>query len=188
MEKVPQFRVFLKYNRRLQSLKDKFPDGIPCLEFLALDRSKIVPKKFVFVCDEELTDEAERAFIYDAFNLTVPHYRGANKVGRTAIPLTEVIKVVDFQGKTPPLELLKQFWIINNQVFKIEKARFELSGPNIHILIMGLQQALLIEPDGEPNFNDFFVGQACSLIKLVTENNPILKGYFIDAFPYEYQD
>ncbi len=186
MTEAPQFQVFLKYNRRLQRLKDSYPDGLPCCKFMFRENINNPSGKNVFVVDDNLTDELTRAFIYDAFDIRVPPYKGSTKMGKTAIPLEQAYKVLNSQGKELPLTSFNLSEVLAEKA-TTKKIEISLSNEKFNDLILGLQQSLFVDPvETMPSFNDRILALTCELIEIITEGKFEEKEVYYYGFPCEY--
>ena len=186
MTEVPQFRVFLKDYERFQSLKDKLPEGIICCDFMDLNEGTDDPINLVFLVDINRLLGIEHVLIDDVFKCI---YTGTIDTECTSIPyipLSMVKTVKDSQGEEISTSSFISSKLLVENARKFKEINFSLNGDSLHVLIMGLQQALFIEPNSTPSLNDCFLTVACELIEKITEGNIALNELYYYGFPCEY--
>lgn len=188
MTEALQFRVFLDPKEAKDIDLSWFPDGIPCSGFFALDADKVVPQNFVFACDVSQLYEAKCAFIYDAFDLKTEATRKEDKPWIPLIPIKAVKKATFLDGKVLNFQSIREAWIISNHIRKIPEKTFSVDGNALHIMLSGLQQALLVETPYNSAMNDLYFEIAIDLLKQIAFGNRTLSEYFLSPFPSKYEE
>ncbi len=188
MTEVPQFRVFLKDNERFKSLNDKFPQGIICCDFIDLNEGTNDPINMVLLVDINRLVGSDHVLLDDVFKSI---YTGTIDTEGTAIPyipLSMIKTVTDLEGaEISTTSFISSKFLVEN-ARKFEEINFSLNGGSLHLLIMGLQQALFVSPNSEPSLNDCFLTIVCELINKITKGDVALNELYYYGFPCEYME
>ncbi|MGK7956043.1 MAG: hypothetical protein AB4063_12460 [Crocosphaera sp.] len=186
MTEALQFRVFLDEDKVKDIDLSLFPDGVPCSDFLALDYLETVPNKFVFFVDKDKLDLTQNYQLYQEYGEVEITTFEKGEVKSLFIPVEAVKELIDSYENTPSLKLMKQAWILSNHVSRLDDLEIKLNGEVSHVVLMGLQQALFIDPSSGPSLNPMLFELSIHLIKQLSQGNEILEEYFITGFPCEY--
>ncbi len=188
MTEASLFRVFLDEKKAKGVKISLFPDGIPCSDFLALDYDEIIAKNFVFLVDKDRLSPTENSQIYNKYGERQILTMEKGEIKSLHIPIDAVKRVIDVHENEPPLEIIKQAWIVSNHVRKLSNTGITLNGETAHIVLTGLQQALFVNIEPKKTMNPLFFELAITLIEDLSLGNETIKKYFITTFSCEYME
>ena len=140
----------------------------------------------VFVVDESQLESTELNELSKVLCDSRSVYLTNGKRVNYWIPKDKVIKVIDSEDFGGNTRFLEQAWLLTENASKIKEIRAEFDGNAIHLLIMGLQQALFIEPTGETSINDLIFPVAIDFIEKISNEDKNLKEAYIVGFSCEY--
>ncbi len=188
MTEAPQYRIFLDKEKAGDIDLSRFSNGIPCSDFLALDYNNMLPKNFVFLVDKEKLHLTDNYCLYNEYGNSCIVTMEQGEMQVCPIPIEAVESVIDFNGIKLPLDLMKQSWIISNHVRKLPEIITPINGETAQTILLGLQQALLVNTPSRSDLNKLFFNMAIEMIKQLSLENPTLKEYFLMSFPDDYME
>ncbi len=186
MTEAPIFRVSLPDSPTNAVFNKIFPDGVPCKDYHADDYNESIPKNFVFEIDYAFCNEFQIKKIFAELGEDQEYGQLDLEHHPYYIGFEEGMKVTTDSGKEWSLEILKQSWIMTNHAKKHNLTFPNLNGEVVHLLIMGLQQALFVEPTEEPLMNQNILMLAVRFIESISMGNRYLKEVYLTGFPCEY--
>ena len=102
------------------------------------------------------------------------------------IPQEKVLKVTDINQPCLTDNVLDECFLMVENASKLKNLTLQVDGNAIHLLIIGIQQALFIEPQKDLSINDLILPMAVDLIKRLTKDDEALKKAYLTGFPCEY--
>ncbi len=182
METAPKYRIWLNGNPEHDKFREHFPDGVPCRDFFKENDHNPKDRNFVFSLDFEAMTIDQAVCVFPWIDPTNTHIQLTNENYFYHISSTEVIKVIDGIGNECVPMILEESWILVKNARKFEKINMEVDGKAIHLLIMGLQQALFIEPIHELTINDLILPMAIDFIKRLSNGYYHVKEAYANGF------
>ncbi len=186
MTETPIFSVFLDQEKVKDIDVSLYPDGIPCIAYLALDSAELFPKKWVFLVDKDRLKFIQNYWLYKKYGESEFFDTQKGEMQTFSIPFEVINSVLDKDGDIQDLSLLQTSWILCNHAHKIDKVQADLDGETTHLIILGLQQALFIGASVDPQTNSRLFEIAINFIDSMSMGNNDLKEAYLTGFPYEY--
>ena len=186
MAELAIFNVFLTFNSRLQSFKDTHPNGIPCTDFLEAYDENQKPLGYAFIVDTSNLAAWQIAALKEEL---CQHKSIYNKDGiklTCFIPHTSAFKVFDRNNKEVIINHLNDAALVVKNAASINRIVIDTNGSNVHLLIVGLQQALFIKPNSTPSINDHILTLAVDAIKRIAGDKTDVKRAYLTGFPDDY--
>ncbi len=163
-----------------------YPEGIPCQTYLPLNDNDSSLSSWVFLVDKEQLNLTQNYQLYNKYKESTLLNTDKGEIKTFLIPFDHVSLLIDWQGTERDLEYIVECQLLTNNAKKVKSADLTVNGETLHILIMGLQQALFLSPADEVNLNQVLLPMAIDMINKITSGNPILKQAYLKGFPCEY--
>ncbi len=186
MTETPIFSVFLDEEKVKDIDVSLYPDGIPCMAYLALDSAELFPKEWIFLVDKDRLDLTQNYWLYNKYGETSFFDPQKGEMQTFSIPFEVINSVLDKDGDIQDLSLLQTSWTLCNHAYKIDKVQADLDGKTTHLIILGLQQALFIGEDVDPQTNNRLFEIAINFIDSMSMGNDGLKEAYLTGFSCEY--
>ena len=186
MQTAPNYRVLLTEHKRLKSLEKNHPSGLPCTDFRKVFAFADVKYTLAYIVDKSQFEQWELTLLSECLCNSKPVYLEDGKRVDYWIPQEKVLKVTDINQPCLTDNVLDECFLMVENASKLKNLTLQVDGNAIHLLIIGIQQALFIEPQKDLSINDLILPMAVDLIKRLTKDDEALKKAYLTGFPCEY--
>ena len=183
---VPNYRVFFKEDSSLNKFRSKYPNGVPCKYCNKGFHEISKQPEFWFYLDENFADCQEFIELAKGAVGYYANVKSGKKDVRFFVSADKVELIVDYNEPCLTDDVLDECFLMVENASKLKNLTLQVDGNAIHLLILGIQQALFIEPQKDLSINDLILPMAVDLIERLTKDDEALKKAYLTGFPCEY--